>query len=118
MNPVESYILKLSKEERNIIHFFHSIFINKYSLNPAIKWNIPTYTGNSIVCYLNPDKRIGIHLCFMQGYKLTDTNKILERKNRKLVTSFHVKSLDEIPYQALIQNIEDAIYLDQSKALK
>lgn len=115
MNPVEFFISNLPRNEQEILHFFHSIFINKYSLNPAIKWNIPTYTGNSLVCYLNPDKGVGIHLCFMQGHKLTDTNKILERKNRKLVTSFHVKSLNETPYQALIQNIEDAIAIDQSK---
>ncbi len=113
MNPVESYILKLAKEEQDIIHFFHSLFINKYSLNSAIKWNVPTYKGNSLICYLNPDKHTGIHLCFMQGHKLTDKNKILERKNRKLVASYHIISLEKIPYQALLECIEEAILLDQ-----
>lgn len=115
MNPVEAYLLKLPKNEQEIASFFHTLLVNKYKLIPAIKWNIPTYAGNFLICYLNPDKKSGLHLSFMQGYKLSNTNKMLKPKNRKKVTSYHITSLDSIPYQALINCIEEAISIDRKK---
>ncbi len=118
MNPVDSYILSQPNDKRDIFTFFHSLFTNTYGLTPHIKWNIPTYYGKTWIFYINPDKKEGIHLCFMRGNELSNPQKVLESKGRKMVLSYHIKNLDNIPYKLLIENIEEAINLDKTVAFK
>lgn len=118
MNPVESYIYERIENEREILTFFHDLFINTYDLKAAIKWKVPTYFGASWVFYLNPDKKGGIHLCFMRGRELSNIGGILKSEGRKMVTSHNIKKLDDIPYKLLIENIEEAIHLDKTVPFK
>jgi len=118
MNPVESYIFEQNENERSILTFFHDLFINTYSLTGAIKWKVPTYFGKTWVFYLNPDKKGGIHLCFMRGRELSNESGILESKGRKMVLSYHIKNIEEIPYRALIESIEEAVRLDKTVPFK
>jgi len=114
LNPVESYIFEKTENERAILTFFHDLFINKYQLTGAIKWKIPTYYGKSWILYMNPDKKEGIHLCFVRGNELSNSSGILESKGRKMVLSYHIKNIEEIPFEALIISIEEAILLDKT----
>lgn len=118
MNPVESFIFERSEKEREILSFFHDLFVNTYDLKGALKWKVPTYFGVTWTFYLNPDKKGGIHLCFMRGRELSNIGGILKSEGRKMVTSFNIKNLENIPYELLIQNIEEAILLDQTVPFK
>jgi len=118
MNPVESYIFNQSEKEREIFTFFHGLFVNKYELDGFIKWKIPTYFGKTWIFYLNPDKKNGVHLSFMRGNELSNSKGILNSMGRKMVLSYHITNLEDIPYEALIESIEEAINLDKTVAFK
>lgn len=118
MNPVESYIFEQEENKRAILTLFHDLFVNTYKLTAAIKWKVPTYFGKTWVFYLNPDKKKGIHLCFMRGRELANTSGILNFKGRKMVLSYHVTTIEDIPYEALIESIEEAVLLDKTVPFK
>lgn len=112
MNPVEAFLYKLDTNERDIAYFFHSLLTEKFNLKAAIKWNVPTYSRNTLICYLNPDKKKGVHLCFMKGNQLSDPKKILDSKGRKLVQSYHLLSLEDTSLEVLLECINEAVLLD------
>ena len=58
---------------------------------------IPYFSFFGPMCYLNPTDE-GVELGFTKGYELSDDNRILESKGRKMVTSitfYSVTSLEE-----------------------
>lgn len=119
MNPIESYIYSRAASQRDIMIFFHNILTKQFELSPFIKWKVPVYYGNSWLIYLNPDlKSDSVHLCFANGFLLSDKYKILERKGRKLVSSILIKNIEAIPYQQIIEIIEESVTLDKEKHQK
>lgn len=115
MNPVETFIYQLNDKEREIASFFHGLLVNKFQLTPALKWRIPTYGKHTLVCYLNPDKKLaGLHLCFMRGNQITDANGILETKGRKMVKSYFIDNLEILPLEAIENCIAEAIQIDHN----
>lgn len=118
MNPVNAYILKQPKENQILITLFHTLFTETYGLKSYIKWSIPTYFGNKHLFYLNPDKKEGVHLCFMAGQKLSNKHGILQPLGRKIVLSYHLKNIDDMPYELLIEAIEELIAIDRSEIIK
>lgn len=119
MNPVETFIYQLNDKEREIASFFHGLLVNKFQLTPALKWRIPTYGKHSLVCYLNPDNKqavqvgqAGLHLCFMRGNQIKDTSGILETKGRKMVKSYFINNLENLPLEAIENCIVEAIQID------
>ncbi len=119
MNPVETYIYEQNEKKQQILTFFHDLFINKYGLTANIKWKIPTYYGKAWVAYLNPDKKTdGIHICFVRGNELSEKHSILKTEGRKMVKSIYIDSVEKIPYEKLINCIEEAVTLDQTVKYK
>ncbi len=112
MNPVETYILKQSKNNQEIMTFCHDILANQLGFNASIKWGLPYYTGKKGAVYLNRDKKgQGVHICFMRGKKLSNFDGLLQWHGRKLVVSYLATSLETIP-ESLIQHFEEAYKID------
>ncbi len=118
MNPVATYIINRPPKEQEILMLFHTLFTKSYGLKSYIKWGIPTYFGNKHIFYLNPDKKEGVHLCFMAGQKLSNKHGILQRLGRKVVLSYHIKNSNNIPYELLIESIEEMIEIDYIRTEK
>ncbi len=119
MNPVENYIYKQEANQREIFIFFHELLTNQFQLVPHIKWNVPMYKGKSWVIYLNPDKKkTGVHVCFLRGNELSNQNKILDAKGRKLVSSIFIETIDKMPYDFLLESIQEAVELDAKVPFK
>ena len=67
--------------------------------------NIPTFSFFGPLCYLNPTDD-GVELGFTKGYELSDDDRILESKGRKMVKSITFYSLTSLEEQEeTIRNI-------------
>jgi len=112
MNDVEEYILQFTGAKREIMLFFHGLFIEDYKLKPKISFKIPMYYRNTWVVYLNSDNRKGVELAFTNGHEFDINSPLIESKGRKLVRSAEFESLNEIPYQNIKTLMKEAIRID------
>ena len=114
MNEVEERILKHKGIKREIMLFFHELFIEEYGLHPKLSYKIPMYYRNKWVVYLNPDNREGVELAFTNGFRLSNKHTLVESKGRKMVKSVEFSSLEEIPLKEVKAIIDEAIKIDTS----
>lgn len=63
---------------------------------PKIRYGIPFFDADKMICYLNPIKTGGINFCFLFGFEIVDDYGVLEQKNRKQVKSVSIKNLEDL----------------------
>ncbi len=112
MKTVENFILGLDGSQKAIVSFLHQRLSHHHELMPKIRFNIPMYYRKTWICYLNPVKNNGIELAFLKGYMLSNEQKILNSKGRKMVSGIDFFDMSEIDEQIIDQIIQEAIILD------
>lgn len=119
MNPVESYIYHLEEEEREIASYLHDLFTQRYDMTYKLRYRIPFYDINKWLCYLSPQKKGGLELCFLHGRWMKDPQGALDAKDRTQVFGITYQKLEDINERVLEILIEEAIELDTKfKSLK
>ncbi len=113
MNPVESYIYRLEGEEREIASYLHDLFTERYGMTYKLRYRIPFYDIKKWLCYISPQKKGGIELCFLHGRWMEDSQGALESKDRVQVFGITYRKLEDIDEGVLELLIEDAIKLDK-----
>lgn len=85
----------------------------------SLKWNVPFYSLNGPVCYLNPKPEF-LELSFVRGVLLNDPSGVLtgdQKQIRKIILPIHedvpVDILSELLLQAAVLN--ESIAGDKSK---
>ena len=112
MNEVEEFIFNQAEKQRELLLFFHILFLDKYELKPKLKYKIPFYYRKKWVVYLNTTNS-GIEISFIKGYQFKGSWNFLESKNRKMVRSFSCNSLEDIPSQELDEIMKEALEVDE-----
>jgi len=112
MTDVEAYILDLEQPQRNIMEYLHQLLMANPEVTCNIRYKIPFYSRNSWVCYTNP-RDGGIELAFVQGAELSNEQGLLQARGRKMVTGVVFQSVDDIPEEALLEVIQEALLLDE-----
>ena len=85
-----------------------------------ISYKIPFFSYHGALCYLNPVSG-GIDIGFVRGVELSNQQRLLQRKGRKLVCSIRLHSLAEAEeHAAAIRQIlnEAAILNNHYRQLK
>ncbi|MEM9545644.1 MAG: DUF1801 domain-containing protein [Bacteroidota bacterium] len=114
MSEVEDFIYEYQDEKRDIMLYFHNLFVNELNLMAKIRFKIPFYYGKSWICYLNPNKSKEVELAFIRGNELSNAHGILETRERKQITSIEIRSVKEAPSSALLETIHEALLLDET----
>ncbi len=114
MSAVEDFICECDEKQRNILLYFHHLFENELNLTSKIRFKIPFYYGRSWICYMNPIKKGGVTMAFVRGNELSNSNGILESKNRKQVMSIDFDDVKDIPAELIMEVIHEAILLDET----
>ena len=114
MSAVEDFIYECDSNQRSILFYFHHMFADELNLASKIRFKIPFYYGRSWICYLNPIKTGGVTLAFIRGNELSNSQGILESKNRKQVMSIDFESVKDIPSELIMEIIHEAILLDET----
>ncbi len=112
MDAVLSFIFDQTENRKNIMLSLHELLSSIPGVNSRISYNIPFYYRKKRICYLNPVKGDGVELAFIQGRKLSNSQGLLEDKERKQIAGVTFYSISEIPYHQLSEIIQEAIVLD------
>lgn len=113
MNPVESYIYNMDTVEQEIASYLHDVFTQKYGMTCKLRYHIPFYDINKWVCYINPQKKTGVELCFLHGRWMSDECGLLEARGRTQIKGVIYHNLSEINEEPLMSTIDEAIILDK-----
>ncbi len=113
MTEVEDYIFSLEGEQQKIMLYYHKILSAFPRIKTKIRYKVPFYDGKSWICYLSPIKKGGVEIAFVRGNELSNSQKILDYKKRKMVRGFTASSLKEIPMKKINEIIHEALMLDE-----
>ena len=90
--------------------------VNHHGLRSTISYGVPMYSMKSWICYLNPQKKGGIELCFTRGVDLSNEQGLLDLRGRKMVAGVYFHHLSEIPERVLDEIIQEALIIDEWRA--
>ena len=113
MSDVEDFIFQFEGNQREILSYFHKLFVNDLDLTDKIRFKIPSYYRKSWICYLNPIKDSKIELAFIRGNELSNAQGLLQSKGRKQIAGIEFEKFSNIPFQTVNEIIQEAILLDE-----
>ena len=113
MSAVLDFIFQQEEKQKEILLYFHDLFIHELNLASKIRYKIPFYDGTSWICYLNPKKSGSVELAFIRGRELSDQHQLLDSKKRKQIAGIEFRSLSEVPFEAIHEIINKAVLLDK-----
>lgn len=111
MTEVEDFIYQYEDDRREVMLYLHHLLLDM-NLVPKIRYRVPFYYRKSWVCYMNPNKKEGIELVFIYGKRLSNVQGLLDDKGRKQVAGIELKSVDDIPHEAIFEIVQEAILLE------
>lgn len=116
MQNVEDYILNQKSEIADIMQYLrHIIHSCSPKITESIKYRIPCFDGNKMICYFNIVKN-GVDLGFSRGYELSNIQGLLNGKDRNTVKSIFISSIKDIDENVLREIINEAIIIDEAHA--
>lgn len=112
MTDVEAYILDLQQQQRIVMEYLHQLLMANPGMTSKIRYKIPFYSRKSWICYTNP-RDGGVELAFIQGAELSNEQGLLQSRGRKMVAGIIFRTPEEIPEDALLEIIQEALVLDE-----
>ena len=82
-----------------------------------LRYGIPFYNVKKWLCYISPQKKGGIELCFLHGRWMTDTQGSLDAKDRTQIYGITYHKLEEINEELLKILLKEAIEIDEKFSL-
>lgn len=110
MTSVIEYIYKLSFEQHELVRVLHNFF-EDYGLKSSLKYTIPFYSKNKVICYINPQKPRGAEIVFWQAQQFKNLH-LLDIKKRKSMAGITFETIDSIDFDVLNLLITEGIEID------
>lgn len=114
MTDVEAYILELDDGQRTIMQYLYDLLMVQPQVAAKIRYKIPFFYRKSWICYLNPIKGSAIELAFIRANELSNEQGLLDFKKRKQVAGLTIYKIEDIPEDALLEVIQEALLLDET----
>lgn len=116
MDAVQSFILEKEGAQKAMLQYFHRLMLEQPGVEAKIRYQIPFYYRKSWVCYLNPVKKGGVELAFLRANELSNEQGLLDFRGRKQVGGIIFYRTNEIPEDAVMEIIQEALLLDEKVA--
>ncbi len=114
MGEAEDFIYQFEGNQRETMLYFHNLLTRDLGLEDKIRFKIPFYYRKSWICYLNPTKEKKIEFAFVRGNELSNSQGLLINKGRKQVYSIDFEKVSDIPFRAINEIIQEAIFIDET----
>ncbi len=111
---VDDFILRQKGSQQEILAHFHDVFINELGLQAKLAYGIPFYYKRKRIFYMNPKKNGTVDLAFVRGIEMSNANDLMELKDRKHIMTIEIQDIKSMPYQGIMENIQEAIFLDET----
>ena len=116
-NNILLLIADYPTSQRILATYLHHMIVDLApQMEVKITYNIPFYYCYGRLCYINPHKKTdGIDLGFCRGIELSNEQKLLEIKDRKVVCTIDFYTIKELKEkEKFVQEIlQEAILLNE-----
>jgi hypothetical protein len=122
MKSFEDFYYNLSDNEKAIVDQLRQIVLGTApNFREKISYGVPYYFLHSRVCFIwpasvKPGPKAGVVLGFCQGQLLSQDHAILDRENRKVISTVTFHSLKDLKPAMLRKIIFEAILIDEEIA--
>ncbi len=108
---MNAFISKLSPSNRKIVKNLRGIILKAVpNVEEAIKWGMPCYSQNGMICHIIPAKA-HVSLAFSKGVGLTDPNSLLQGEGKKM-RHIKLRSENEIKTKIIATWVREAVSLN------
>ncbi|TAE44765.1 MAG: hypothetical protein EAZ06_11585 [Cytophagales bacterium] len=115
MQDLEIFVNTLDTTQQDFFWKLHSFLLDIFPFKIKIRYKIPFYDDKIWICYLNPLKKGGFELCFLDGYLLSNAQNLLESRGRKRIKGIIITENTIFPSQAIIEIIHEVLLIQKLK---
>lgn len=110
------YIYGLKGSQHELFLSLHSFILGYDGIKSSIKYGIPFYHKNKMLCYANPLKPQGAELVFWSAKRMNHSLPFLDFKKRESMAGITINGPNEINYELLDAILQEALQIDASFA--
>ena len=113
MYTFEDYLETVHHRFHPVLHVLRAFVLESDpEMKEAIKWKVPTYSCQGLVCYFSVSKG-RLYVGFMQGHRLRP-HPLLAGLDLKMVRHVYLGTdPDALPYEGIAELLEEAIGLNK-----
>ena len=113
MEAILTFIHQHSQEQGRIMHQLRQLILESAPhIEESLKWKIPFYSYQGLLCYLNPQAD-GVCLGFCKGALLSNNEGLLQGSGKE-VRLLHIRSPHQIPVPQIRQLLQEALLLNET----
>jgi len=112
---VIDFIYKQEGAQQELFLQLHSFISDYPELRADIKYKIPFYSKNKVICYLNPQKSGGVEIVFWNALKMKKGLSVLDMKKRKWFAGITFTNIESVDFELLDLLMREAIEQDPGK---
>lgn len=112
MDACLDYIDRRGGEEARIMLVLHELMLSFPAVNSKIRYTVPFYGQHTWICYLNPQKKSGVEMCFVRARALSNAQGLLDFKDRSAVAGVFFETVRDIPMELVTELVIEALLVD------
>lgn len=112
-NP-EEFINALPENECEIATILHREISAIPGVSCKIRFKLPFYDYQKWLCYLSPQKKGGIELCFINGLQLDPDQVYLDAKKRSMISGLTIKDKKNLDLTLVKALVLEAIQFEKT----
>lgn len=113
MEAILTFINRHSQEQSRIMHQLRQLVLDAApSVEESIKWKIPFYSYQGLLCYINPQSD-GVCLGFCKGAQLSNEEGLLQGKGKE-VRLLHIATTSPVPEAQIRRLLQEALLLNET----
>ena len=91
----------------------HELMTSFPTVSSKIRYTVPFYGQHTWICYLNPQKKGGVEMCFVRARALSNAQGLLDFKDRSAVAGVFFETVKDIPMELLTELVIEALLVDE-----
>lgn len=107
MKAIDAYFEEVDEEHKELLLFLHDYLLSFPNVTSKLRYGIPFYDQKKWFCYVNPQKKGGVELAFLNGIKMS--HPALDSKNRKMVSSIHIRDVESTDWDLINELVKLSI---------
>jgi|LakMenEpi03Aug12_release.lakeMendotaPanAssembly.Ray.scaffolds.fasta_scaffold04135_3 hypothetical protein len=116
-NP-EEFINSLPEIECEIATILHHEISAITGVSCKTRFKLPFYDYQKWLCYLSPQKKGGIELCFINGLQLDPEQVYLDAKKRSMISGLTIKNKKDLDLTLVKALVLEAIQFEKTQNKK